>query len=205
MIVKSIWSGNSIDHLVALPVLALDAGFSATAKSCGLAWWAPSDEGSDEITHQNAIQKLITWLGSHRESVLIIEAPLSTAYSDGNPARRGAFEIQKGEGRTQTRDWYSGPGAAVTLAALNILRKLQMEGSLAESTIHLLEGFVSFGDSRTHRQVAEGLRDAFRTKTGTWHQVSPGLETLTVMALAGIPGEFAPPAILIPPPLPVSP
>lgn len=202
MIIKSIWNKDSIEHLLKLPVLALDAGFSATARSCGIAWSASDDTGSDMTTHQAAISMLIAWMNDHHESVLIIEAPLSTAYRDGNPARRGDFEVEKNEGSTKTRDWYSGPGAAVTLAALNILRKLQMEGTLSECTVHLLEGFVSFGDKRTHQEVAEGLRDAFRNNQGTWHQVSHGLETLTVTTLAGIEGAPEPPAILIPPPPP---
>lgn len=199
MIIKSIWNKDSIGHLLGLPVIALDAGFSATARSCGIAWSAGDDTGSDMTTHQAAIDMLISWMNTHSESILIIEAPLSTAYRDGNPARRGDFEVDKNLGVTKTRGWYSGPGAAVTLAALNILRKLQMEGSLAESTVHLLEGFVSFGDGRKHRGVAEGLRDAFRSNQGTWHQVTQGLETLTVTTLAGIEGATAPPAILIPP------
>ncbi|MCX6877533.1 MAG: hypothetical protein NTW21_27550 [Verrucomicrobia bacterium] len=202
MIIKSIWNKDSIDHLLALAVLALDAGFSATARSCGIAWSAGDDTGSDTLTHQAAIDKLIAWMHTHSESVLIIEAPLSTAYRDGNPARRGDFEKEKLDGKnTKTRDWYSGPGAAVTLAALNILRKLQLEGSLAETTVHLLEGFVSFGDARSHQQVAEALRNSFRNNWGTWHQVTNGLETLTVTTLAGIKGATEPPAILIPPPL----
>lgn len=201
MIIKSIWNKDSIGHLLELPVLALDAGFSATARSCGIAWSSSSDAGSDMTTYQATIDRLTEWMKSNRESVLIIEAPLSTAYRDGNPARRGDFEIRKGEGATQTRDWYSGPGAAVTLAALNILRKLQMAGTLAESTVHLLEGFVSFGDTRNHQEVAEGLRDAFRNNQGTWHQVTHGLETLTVTTLEGIEGATEPPAILVPPPV----
>ena len=201
MIIKSIWNKDSINHLLKLPVLALDAGFSATARSCGIAWSASDDTGSGMTTHQAAINMLIAWMNDHHESVLIIEAPLSTAYRDGNPARRGDFEVEKKVGSTKTRDWYSGPGAAVTLAALNILRKLQLEGSLAETTVHLLEGFVSFGDARSHQQVAEALRDSFRGGLGTWHQVTKGLETLTVTTLAGIEGASEPPAILIPLPM----
>jgi hypothetical protein len=199
MITKTIWRKEAAEHLRNLPVMALDVGFSATARSSGVAWIAVEKRGSEEMTHQAAITHLISWLKEHRESVLIIEAPLSTAYRDGNPARRGEFEAARVDGRTRTRDWYSGPGAAVTLAALNILRKLQIEGSLATSTVHLLEGFVSFGDTRSHQQVAESLRDAFLNDTGTWFQVEAGLETLTVTTLAGIEGAAQTPAILVPP------
>lgn len=79
------------------------------------------------------------------------------------------------------------------------LREGSLESALAECTVHLLEGFVSFGDTRNHREVAEGLRDAFRNNQGSWHQVAHGLETLTVTTLAGIEGAADPPAILIPP------
>lgn len=201
MIIKSIWNKDSISHLLELPVLSLDAGFSATAKSCGIAWSADDQVGSDMTTHQAAIDILVEWMKKHWESVLIIEAPLSTAYRGGNPARRGDFEKKKTDLTTKTRDWYSGPGAAVTLAALNILRKLQEQRTLAECTVHLLEGFVSFGDTRNHQEVAEALRDAFRNSRGTWHKVAHGLETLTVTTLAGIEGATEPPAILIPPPI----
>jgi hypothetical protein len=199
MITKAIWNEDVGEPLRKLPVMALDAGFSATARSCGAAWIAGESHSSAEMTHQDAITRLTSWLRDHRESVLIVEAPLSTTYRNGNPARRGDFERARRDGRTQTRDWYCGPGAAMTLAAMHIFRKLQTERSLDVSTVHLLEGFVSFGDTRSHRQVAEALRDAFINKTGTWHKVAAGLETLTVITLAGIEGDSQPPAILIPP------
>ncbi len=199
MITKTIWNRESSQHLLSLPVMAMDVGYSATARSCGLAWAEDGNRGSDEMTHQAAITRLIEWLSGQDESVLILEAPLSTAYREGNPAMRGPFEQQKTDSTTKTRVWYSGPGAAVTLAALNILRRLQMEAALAATTVHLLEGFVSFGDLRSHREVAESLRDALIRQTGTWHQVDAALETLTVTALLGIEGTTQPPAIIVPP------
>lgn len=199
MIIKSISNKNRYELLKTLPVISLDAGFSAKSKSCGLAWRTGEKSGSEEVTHQVAIHRLIGWIKQDRESVIIIEAPLSTAYLNGNPARRGDFEIQKVGDVTKTRVWYSGPGAAVTLAALNILRILRMDESLIDCTVHLLEGFVSFGDSRTHQEVAIGLRNAFIDDVGTWYQVDLELETLTVATLAGFDRAEEPPAILVPP------
>lgn len=132
----------------ALPVIAIDLGYSAKVRSCGFA-----HSGAVE-THNlffgeciAAAAELINAQGPH---MLILEAVLSTYHlPNGNPEIRGDFE--KGRG------WYYGPGVSTFAAAFRLLQVL--DGQLQESIrpLPLVEGFLSYKKNRT-----EHCDDAWR-------------------------------------------
>jgi len=117
--------------------LFIDLGFSATSKSTG---WVRSSDEAKALTYGRAVTDLITAAGARAPTLnLVLEAPLSVAFTrDGNPTMR-TIERRKGQ---RPRPWYSGAGAAVLLAAMHLLRKLQ--DAPRRRDIFLFEGFVSF-------------------------------------------------------------
>ena len=87
---------------------------------------------------------------------IVIEAPLSVAFTaQGNPCDR-LFEKQG----PNTRYWYVGPGCAVLVATMHLLRALESAHPTRE--IRLFEGFVSFKDKARksdHASDVDALRD----------------------------------------------
>jgi len=151
-------------------VVAVDLGFSKSARSCGVAWrdgtGQPQSQG---FRFGDCINSIAALLEGHSTAVLIIEAPLSALFSSaGNPVERGEFERREAncDNRT-TRYWYSGPGAATCLAAVFFLRQLttkieQLPQAARPSEIFLYEGFVTFKPQTTeHVSDAELLLDCF--------------------------------------------
>jgi hypothetical protein len=142
----------------------LDIGFSGKSRTCGLIL---GDRYKGELTFGETLEKLNFWIDDcyRNEIHLAIEAPLSALYVGGNPA--GRLPIEKRG--SNTRYWYAGAGAAVTLATHRLLDQLKSKRDL---TIWLYEGFVSFGkkDSAqpsvtgksSHIQDAEKLQAAIQ-------------------------------------------
>jgi len=126
-----------------LPLVIVDIGYSAKKKSCGLAWTGQRD--SIQVLFGEAIEKVARQMAVLRESVLVIEAPLSTLHDRlGNPGIRGEFE--KGRG------WYCGPGAVTHLAARRFLEELARK-LRADKQVLLAEAFLSNKSRRTSHSV----------------------------------------------------
>ena len=135
-----------------LPLLGIDLGYSATAKSCGVACSVEDDLHA--LNFGDCIQDVARRIRDNGPHILIIEAVLSTYHSpEGNPAIRGEFE--KGRG------WYHGPGVTTFAAALRFLSQLDQQ---LPKTIQLplVEGFLSYKPTRTsHETDARRLIDEF--------------------------------------------
>ena len=135
--------------------LILDTGFAKTGRrTCGL---LVNRESPVEIDFNEATERLCHFIANSTKPVnLVIEAPLSVAFdSKGNPTGR-AVEKQGSE----TRYWYTGPGCAVMIAALYLVRAITETTSNVE--IRLFEGFVSFkekGTESNHSMDVKRLRE----------------------------------------------
>jgi len=123
-----------------LPLLAVDLGYSARSKSCGVAWSGGSVVQSLEFGECiAAVAQQLSRVGRH---TLILEAVLSTYHTiQGNPTIRGDFE--KGRG------WYHGPGVSTFAAALRFVRELNRVLPNDLRPIPLVEGFLSYKPVRT--------------------------------------------------------
>jgi len=168
-----------------LPLIAVDLGFAGDGnRSCGVAW-GNEPASCEEMEFGAAVSRVSELLQINRESVLILEAPLSGAFSaSGNPCARGEFEREP-----QRRYWYVQPGSGIALAAeLFVRRPIQAVG-LENGTVHIVEGFVTrvTGQHR-HKRVAVALRRAFldpQTPGTYWHSVKRGGNIHSVIVLFG--------------------
>ncbi len=127
--------------------LILDIGFAHRAASCGLM----IDQASPEMLQfGGAVNAICDFIAASIKPInLVIEAPLSVAFdARGNPTGR-AIERQGG----MNRYWYTGPGPAVMVAAMYLIR------TVVELDIHreirLFEGFVSFKQRRKKSDHAQ--------------------------------------------------
>jgi hypothetical protein len=140
-----------------LPRIAVDLGYSAAQRSCGLVSSHSGERRSLRFGEcVNAVTALIEAHGPH---TLILEAVLSTFHRpDGNPDIRGDFE--KGRG------WYYGPGVTTFAAAQRLLQELDQRLSPSIAPIPLVEGFLSFKAARTtHTEDASRLLHEFDRAT----------------------------------------
>jgi len=129
-----------------LEPLAVDLGYSARARSCGIAWGKGA--AAEQLTFGSAVRKVAALLDSpnkkHRgrppgqpRFVLVLEAVLSTWHdpATGNPDLRGEFERGRG--------WYYGPGAVTLIAAQRFLEQLALLLP-PEAQVPLAEALLSF-------------------------------------------------------------
>lgn len=140
-----------------LPIAAVDLGYSARSRSCGLMY--PDLQEPRSLTFGDCVREVCTWVKLHGDVILVLEGVLSTYHQpNGNPDIRGSFE--KGMG------WYYGPGAVTVLAARRFLT--QMEQMVQQNVrVCLVEAFVSFKrKGRTHTDDAlliyRHFNDAFQ-------------------------------------------
>jgi hypothetical protein len=147
-------SAEKIPSLGEHLVVAIDLGFSKSRSSCGVAW---QDGTCSKMRVENfmfgeALEKVREIISEHKEkeSILIIEAPLSGVFSrSGNPVERGYFEKRnRNQAVSANRYWYSGPGAATCLAAVFFLRELSAVLSQKCRKVYLYEGFLT-GEQKT--------------------------------------------------------
>jgi hypothetical protein len=134
------------------PIVAVDLGYSAQRRSCGLAWTGGE---ALELQFGDAIRRTAGLLGGfHWQAVLVLEAVLSTFHQDnGNPDVRGDFENGRG--------WYYGAGVLSFAAAIRFLQCLA-ELRANDTTIALAEAFLSNKDTPTgHAEDAANIRDNF--------------------------------------------
>jgi hypothetical protein len=137
----------------ALEIIAVDLGYSTSAKSCGIAW--SSDTSAREYCFGACVRAVASHLRAKGPHILILEAVLSTYHnSEGNPAIRGPFE--KGRG------WYHGPGVSTYAAAVRFLQELDRTLPLALRPVPLIEGFLSYKPTKTtHSSDAERMLAEF--------------------------------------------
>ncbi|MBI5512513.1 MAG: hypothetical protein HY909_02020 [Deltaproteobacteria bacterium] len=164
-------------------LLCVDLGFAAEEASCGL---AINHEVPTLLTFGACCEEVAARLRSwhpERPVALVLEAPLSMAFRDGNPCRRGAFERRD----DKARGWYHGTGAPMLLAARTFLARLRQVPLAQDREVTLFEGFVSFkGERSDHRADAIALRDAVRRGHCRVHEVPGGQSILE--DLFGVPG-----------------
>jgi len=136
--------------------LILDVGFSNTQKSCGILL---GDGEARCLTFSNAIKEVVEIASRLPLLNLVIEAPLSVTFDkSGNPKRRS---MEKEGGRS--RLWYVGPGCAVLVASMYLMRKLF--DSHPSGDIKIFEAFVSFKskDAKSnHIRDVELLREGIK-------------------------------------------
>ncbi len=187
-------------------VIAVDLGFSAMAKSCGLAWRTPQSSSVEDLTFGDCVAQVAELISEWRTADLIIEAPLSGLFSDrGNPLGRREFELRpaREDRKAEHRYWYSGPGASTCLAALFFLDRLRREIGTRESvSVTLYEGFLSFKLGGTRHSIdAQRLLDGFVSQTAQVLEViAPAKASvstlLDILDPSGV-GTAAPAVVLI--------
>ena len=148
----------------------LDLGFSAKSRSCGI---AVGDERPCQVSYGELGPRLLALTRRATRPVnLLIEAPLSVAFTkdkDGNPTGR---QIEKRGG--DTRYWYVGPGAAMMVAATYLVR--QLSDSVPVNEVRLFEGFASFKSKdspSSHVDDVCALRDVTWGRGGRGKIVRP--------------------------------
>src|SRR5207248_2981729 len=135
------------------PVVALDIGYSAKRRTCGVA--SPSNPDGKCWSFSEALEQIGELLSELPDAVLVIEAPLSSMHvNDGNPGIRGEFE--KGRG------WYCGPGAVSYVAAARFLGVLHRRLP-KDAQVSLAEAFLSNKTERTNH-----AKDASIIARGFW-------------------------------------
>jgi len=169
---------DQLANLRDIPLIAIDMGFSGSKKSCGLAF-RKSKGGAVELDNYRfnaCVKKAAELISSHKDSVLIIEAPLSASFnSDGNPQSRGDFES-----KPKVRWWSISPGSTMALAAQYFLKDLSQRIP-KDARCHLIEGFVTGADSGDDADVAAALLDALSSIIKTdWHQPQ-GLSLISIL------------------------
>jgi hypothetical protein len=137
--------------------LFVDIGFASNSRSCGL---VEGDGTPEALRFCDLASRGRTAVTSRAGPLnLLIEAPLSVAFtSGGNPTGR---TVEKRSGRS--RYWYVGLGCGVLVAAMYLLRSLQASGPACE--VRLFEGFVSFkrkGAKSSH------INDVLRLREAVW-------------------------------------
>lgn len=137
----------------------VDIGFASNARSCGI---AVNDDLPIELTFADLqIHLLQLARASDRPLNLVLEAPLSVAFSAaGNPTGR-AIETRDGKARY----WYFGLGCGVLVAATYLLRALY-DGS-RERDVNLYEGLVSFKPKKARSSHAA---DVLAMRGIVWQQ-----------------------------------
>lgn len=158
-----------------LPRIAVDLGYSARSKSCGVAFSDGSVCGA--YGFGESLELVLGALESGGRHVLILEAVLSTFHGpSGNPDIRGEFERGRG--------WYYGPGVTTLAAALRFLSELDRR--LPEiGAIPVVEGFLSYKKHRTEH-AADAWRLMGEFESAELFVPRAGSEPLSVL-IEGVP------------------
>jgi hypothetical protein len=135
----------------------LDVGFANLRRSCGFAF---SDKPPICLTFAEARKRLLEELTRSKTPFnLVIEAPLSVCFDPaGNPKGRLIEREDK-----KSRFWYVGPGCAVMVAAIYLIRAISEIQPVIP--VRLFEGFVSFKDKgvrASHQEDVSRLRQIVR-------------------------------------------
>jgi len=137
----------------------LDVGFSSAGKTCGVL----VGEGEPQLeTFSAATQRIVETIAASNSTMnIVIEAPLSVCFRNGNPTGR-SIERQKGETH---RLWYVGSGCAVMVASMYLIR--QISDAKPSVPVRLFEGFVSYkarSAKSDHRRDTQLLREVVRDR-----------------------------------------
>ncbi len=145
--------------------LILDIGFSNNRRSCGILL---GDNKAEKLKFKDALDEVVRIARDRPLLNLVIEAPLSVAFDkSGNPKVRSIEKKGK-----KNRPWYVGPGCAVLVAAMYLMRKLY--DSRPSADIKLFEGFVSYKSKAarsSHLRDVELLRKAIKARRTLKHHV----------------------------------
>jgi len=128
----------------------VDVGFSREGRTGGL---LVHDGHPRELTFAQLMAELVALaMGGSKPLNLVLEAPLSAAFTDaGNPAGRAMEKDETGH-----RYWYAGLGCQVTVAAAYLVRAI-LEAK-PRRDIRLFEAFISFkGKSNRSTHAADVL------------------------------------------------
>lgn len=145
--VASTWSEG-------MKVIAVDVGHSSDGNTCGL---CVRNNGISSPEPSSSVGRLVDRLGplldASENTLLVLEAPLSMAYSkEGNPKYRDG-DFERGHG------WWYSAGAEVLLGALRILSQVNQyfTENKSERQIKIAEAFYTRADGRdmTHKEVAK--------------------------------------------------
>lgn len=164
--------------LGALPLLAVDMGFSGQSASCGYAYRTAGDKqtSSENKTFADCLQSVAEQISRAGDLLLIIEAPLSAAFDrKGNPQPRGSFESTP-----KPRWWSLGPGAAMSLAAMHFLKRLASQIA-ANRKCYLVEGYVVGANSGHDADVAEALIQSICSERNCSWQEPQGNQLVSVI------------------------
>lgn len=183
--------------------MAVDLGFGAR-RTCELAWQTPDTEKQVELTDfGRCVEHVAQFISENQTSALIVEAPLSGLFGcSGNPGGRTRFERTRVDGRTATRYWYVGAGAAVGLGAIFLFSRLSELVVPEPKTVNVIEGFVSFRTQRSddRTDACALLRGFLEPDSAEIYEVEPSIpeeRTVNLLGLAGAvsPAERAPPLL----------
>ena len=133
------------------PLIVVDLGYSAHAKSCGLFWTGA--QHAEELQFGDAVRRTAQLVSERTKSILVLEGVLSTYHApSGNPEIRGDFERGRG--------WYWGAGVLSFAAAIRFLQELN---EIAEGRkIEIAEAFLSNKNTPTdHADDAIFIHDRF--------------------------------------------
>jgi hypothetical protein len=170
--IKSLNQGNeSFDQ-----VIGVDLGHSKKRDSCGI--FFQGQINPEKVKFGELSDKVIAALGNKKNTLLIIEAPLSKYYDvDGNPSIRGGFEIN--------HPWYYGTGATMLLAAQEFLKRI-IEQNDSNIELVLQEAFLTReNEIQDHGEVAKTIVQQCK-KAITEKQIN-GLQPI-LMEIKIIPG-----------------
>jgi hypothetical protein len=143
------FGGQSHDR----PLIVVDLGYSAHARSCGLYW--TKAQNAEELQFGDAVTRVAELVAERTKPILVLEAVLSTYHApSGNPDIRGDFERGRG--------WYWGPGVLSFAAAIRFVQELNRMTEGRE--LDVAEAFLSNKDTPTgHADDAILIHDRFWT------------------------------------------
>ena len=159
---------TDLDGLGEHNIIVLDIGYSGKKKSCGIATTLEIDKilktDKHEFTFAECIDVVLMLISSNEEdTLLILEAPISSCHIMGNPS--GRWGIKKFcESKKQTcfekqgsraRYWYYGAGAATYLAAHRFLTQLSkgLSKNSFNKDVYISEALLSFKKEGTPHHV----------------------------------------------------
>lgn len=195
---------DEIPGLADLSIITIDLGFAEKSRSCGIASRTSDGRlGSDCFRFGQCVEKTAAFLSSNANSVLIVEAPLSGLLNErGNPVGRKLFEKISIDGKSVSRYWYVGAGAAVSLGALFFFSRLALLLGSESGVVNVVEGFISFktGHSK-HEKDALALLDGLRcTGSAKLYNVEAGEgeQCINMLSFAGLASEKDPcPVVMV--------
>jgi len=142
---------TDLEEMLEYEIIAIDLGYSCKNASCGIA--TTVNIKLDECTFSDCLEKVSNLISTAtKDTLLILEAPLSSCHMQGNPSgRHGAKRFCESKQQTcfekqgsRTRYWYYGAGATTYLSAHRFLTQLSKLIPHYNYKVYLSEAFLSF-------------------------------------------------------------